>query len=81
MKLKGQFVLLGTEKTQSQDKSKTYNRVALNQGIESQVFYVNDDMMTFAQTIPPMSQVIAEIGVKSVAGKTYFDIANLSVAK
>lgn len=80
MKLAGQFLFMGTEKTESQDGKKYFYKVGLMQGLESKKFYV--DQVTFEryQNIPIATQVDADIDIKEgKEGKVFFELCEVQV--
>lgn len=79
MKLNGNFLFMGVEKSENKEKKEMYYKVGLMQGLQSKTFYVDEIGYKKYETIPVASPVYADIEVNDRESKTYYQLHDLKV--
>jgi hypothetical protein len=81
MRLKGQFIFMGTEIQTSNDGKTDYYKIGLAQGISSKIFYVEKHDYEKYQGIPSATNVDVEIQITERDGKSYYKILDLQIVQ
>jgi hypothetical protein len=79
MKLNGNFLFMGAEKSENREKKETYYKIGLMQGLQSRTFYVDEVNFNKYEQFTVASPVYADIEINERDSKTYYQLNGLKI--
>lgn len=76
MKVSSEMMYLGYEDGQTQN-GKSYTRVGLLQGFDSEQVYINDEVRNQVLSLKPMTPVVCELNIRIGSERTYVNLLSI----